>query len=187
MTLWGLDGPLVYLAIMLAAIVEGEIAYVAASALVAHGRLHPLGVILAGATGAAIGDQLYFYALRGRLARWVGRFPSIKRRAEPLVGRVRRHETAMVLMIRFAPGLRVAIAAACAYANVPALKFTLLNSASALVWSVVLMALIAWAGPTYLAAIGLDGWKGALLMGAVVIALLRAAGWLERRAMATPG
>lgn len=186
MTIWGLDGPLVYLAILLAAIVEGEIAYVAASALVAHGRLHPLGVILAGAAGAAIGDQIYFYALRGRLARWLGRFPSVTRRAEPLVERVRRHESAMVLMIRFAPGLRVAIAAACAYADVPALKFTLLNGASALVWSAVLLALIAWAGPTCLAALGLDGWKGALLMGAAVILLMRAAGWLERRSMASP-
>ncbi len=180
----GLHGPLVYAAILLAAIVEGEVAYVAAAALVAHGRLDPTAVILAGAAGAAIGDQLYFYVLRGRLARWVGRFPSLERRAGPLVARVRRHETAMVLMIRFAPGLRVAIAAACAYAEVPALKFTVLNTVTALIWSVALMALIAWAGPAYLSAFGLDGWKGALLVGAVIIVLFRAVGWFERRAMA---
>ncbi len=183
----GMHGPLVYAAILLAAVVEGEVAYVAAAALVAHRRLNPLAVMLSGAAGAAIGDQLYFYLLRGRLARWVGRFPSIERRARPLVTRVRRHETAMVLMIRFAPGLRIAIAAACAYAEVPPLKFTILNSVTALVWSVVLMALIAWAGPTYLAAFGLDGWKGALLVGVLIIVLFRAAGWLERRALASTG
>ncbi|MEP6593084.1 MAG: VTT domain-containing protein [Acidobacteriota bacterium] len=183
----GIHGPLVYAAILIAAIVEGEVAYVAAAALVAHGRLNPLGVMLAGAAGAAIGDQLYFYVLRGRLARWVGRFPSIERRARPLVARVRRHESAMVLMIRFAPGLRIAIAAACAYAEVPPLKFSILNSVTALVWSVVLMALIAWVGPTYLAAYGLDGWKGALLVGVLIIVLFRAAGWLERRALASTG
>ena len=68
-------GPLVYLAILLAAAVEGEVAYVAAAALVAHGVLDPAGVIVAGTFGAAIGDQFYFYLLRGRLARWVARFP----------------------------------------------------------------------------------------------------------------
>ena len=67
----------------------------AASALVAQGQLNPIGVIAAGATGAAIGDQFYFYLLRRRLPRWMGRFPRLARRAEPLVGRVRKHQTAI--------------------------------------------------------------------------------------------
>jgi membrane protein DedA with SNARE-associated domain len=181
--LQALDGPLVYVGVLLAAIVEGEIAYVAAATLVAHGRLNPAGVILAGAIGAAVGDQFYFYLLRGRLPRWAARFPAVERRAKPLVARVRRHEAAMVLLIRFAPGLRVTIAAACAYAGVAPLKFSILNSVTALIWAVVLMALVAWVGPTYLASLGLSGWKGALAMGVLVVALFRTAGWLERRAM----
>jgi membrane protein DedA with SNARE-associated domain len=179
-----LDGPFVYLAIMVAAAVEGEIAYVAACALVAHGRLNPAGVIASGAMGAALGDQFYFYLLRGRLARWVARFPSIARRAEPLVEHVRRRDALMVLLIRFAPGLRVAIAAACAYAEVRPLTFTLLNFTTAIVWAIVLMVLVGWLGPAFFSRVGLAGWKGAVLMGVVILALFRVAGWAERRAMA---
>jgi membrane protein DedA with SNARE-associated domain len=182
-----LDGHLVYLAILIAAIVEGEVAYVTAAALVANGHLNAVGVIIAGASGAAIGDQFYFYLLRGRLTRWVGRFPALARRAEPLVARVRRHDSAMVLLIRFAPGLRVAIAAACAYADVSPVKFSVLNSVTAVIWAVSLMGLVAWVGPTYLRAIGLSGWKGALLMGLWVIVLFRVAGRLERRALTPRG
>ncbi len=80
-----LAGPLPYFGILVAAIVEGEVTYVAASALVAQGQLNPIGVIAAGATGAAIGDQFYFYLLRGRLPRWVGHFPALARRARAFV------------------------------------------------------------------------------------------------------
>jgi membrane protein DedA with SNARE-associated domain len=168
---------------VLAAIVEGEIAYVAASTLVAQGHLNPLGVVLAGTVGAALGDQAYFYAFRGRLARWVARYPTLQRRAAPLVERVRRHDSLMVLLIRFAPGLRVALAAACAYVEVSPLKFSLLNSITALVWAVLLLALVAWVGPTYLGRIGLSGWRGALLMGVFIIVLFKVVGRYERHSI----
>ena len=66
-----------YAGLTLAAIVEGEVAYIAAATLVAEGHLYPLGVLLAGALGASIGDQTYFYIFRGRLPRWMARVPSL--------------------------------------------------------------------------------------------------------------
>lgn len=162
-----------YTGVVVAAIVEGEIAYVAACALVAAGDLNPLGVILAGAVGAAVGDQAYFYVFRGRLARRMARFPTLERRTLPLVGLARRRATAMVLLIRFAPGLRVAIAAACAYVDVSPLRFSILNSVTAVIWAAALLALVGWAGPAGLARVGLGGWKGALLMGLVVLAVFK--------------
>jgi membrane protein DedA with SNARE-associated domain len=179
-----LDSPIVYFGILIAAMVEGEVAYVAASALVAHGRLSSVGVIMAGATGAAIGDQFYFYLLRGRLTRWMTRIPALHRRAAPLVGRVKRHDSAMVLLIRFAPGLRVTLAAACAYAGVSAVKFSVLDSVSAVIWALTVMGLVVWVGPTGFAMIGLSGWKAAALSGAIVVALIYLAGRFERRALA---
>jgi membrane protein DedA with SNARE-associated domain len=92
----------------------------------------------------------------------------------------------MVLMLRFAPGLRVAIAAACAYANVPPLLFSVLNGITAAVWAIGVMALVAWVGPTYLASLGLSGWKGALLMGIIVVLVFKIAGRVERKTMASP-
>src|SRR3954465_12755994 len=128
-----------YLGVLLAAIVEGEIAYIAASTLVAQGQLDAVGVLVSGAIGAAIGDQAYFYVFRGRLPRWMARYPSLQLKAAPLLARVRRHESPMVLLIRFAPGLRIALAAACAWVDVSPWKFSVLNLLSAFVWAVIML------------------------------------------------
>src|SRR5262245_26131623 len=157
MTEW-IGGASIYLGILVAAAVEGEIAFVAASTMVWRGLLNPAGVVLAGATGAALGDQFYFYLLRGRLHRWLKSFPRVTRAASALAAVVRRHATLMVLAIRFSPGLRIALAAACAYAGVPALKFTALDALSSLVWAAALLALVAYLGPRYLSALGISGW-----------------------------
>jgi len=170
-----------YAGILVAAIVEGEIAYIAAATLVAQGALNPIGVLVCGAIGAAIGDQFYFYLFRGRLPRWIARFPSLEQRAMPLIGRVRRHGSLMAAMIRFAPGLRIALAAACAWVGVPPLKFSVLNLLAAFLWATLLLVVVAWLGPTFLARYGLGGWKGALLVGFVIFLLFKALGRYERR------
>jgi membrane protein DedA with SNARE-associated domain len=175
-----------YSGILLAAIVEGEIAFIAAATLVAQGRLSPVGVLLSGALGAAIGDQTYFYLFRGRLPRWVARYPSLARKAAPLVDRVRRHRTLMVLLIRFAPGLRIALASACAWVDVPPLRFSLLNLLAAFVWASALLLLVGWFGPTVLAPLGLGGWKGALVVGMIVLGLFSLLGRQERRVLERP-
>src|SRR3954471_24395248 len=100
-TLPGMAILLPYVAIVLAAIVEGEIAYLTAVALVAQGHLNPFGVVASGTVGAALGDQAWFYLFRGRLPRWMARYPAIARKAAPLIGPVRRHSSLMVLVIRF--------------------------------------------------------------------------------------
>ena len=182
----GLSDLLPYCGVLIAASVEGEIVYIGAAALVAQGLLNPVGVLVSGAVGAAIGDQAYFYAFRGRLPRWVARYPSLQERAAPLLGRVRRHDSFMVLLIRFAPGLRIAIAAACAWADVSPRKFSVLNLLSAFVWASALLVLVGWFGPNYLAYFGLEGWKGALVIGLAVIGLLRVFGSCQRRAMERP-
>jgi membrane protein DedA with SNARE-associated domain len=173
-----------YWGILVAAIVEGEITYIAAAALVAQGRLNAFGVVVAGAIGATIGDQLFFYVFRGRLPRWMARFPSLERKTRPLLDLVRRHAALMVLMIRFAPGLRIGIAAACASANISPLRFSVLNLVSAFAWATGLMILVGWLGPAYLAQYGLAGWKGAALIGLVVLVLFKVLGALEARAIA---
>jgi membrane protein DedA with SNARE-associated domain len=179
----GLQALWPYAGVLLAAIIEGEIAYLAAAALVAQGELNAFGVFMSGAFGASIGDQMYFYLFRGRLPRWVARFPSLQERTAPLVDRVRRHAALAVLMIRFSPGLRVALAAACAWVDVSPRLFSLLNLLSSFVWAAVLLVLVGWFGPTVLASFGLDGWKGAAVIGIVLLALFKAFGSYERRAL----
>ena len=173
-----------YWGVLLAAIVEGEIAYIGAAALVAQGRLHALPVLLAGTVGAAVGDQAYFYVFRGRLPRWLARYPSLQQKASPLIERVRRHASLMVLLIRFAPGFRVALAAACAAVDMSPPKFSLLNVLSAFVWASVLLVLVGWLGPTYLARFGLGGWKGAFAVGLLILSVFKVLSSYERRALA---
>ena len=168
----------VYVGITIAAALEGEITFVGAAALVSQGMLDPVAVIAAGAIGAALGDQFYFYVFRGcfgglrtgPLSRWLGRKPALAARGAQLVELVRRHDTAMVLAIRFAPGLRIALAAACAYAGVRPLKLSVLNGIASVVWAVLMLWLVAYLGPAMLERVGIGGWLGTLISAAAILA-----------------
>lgn len=170
-----------YAGVFVAAIVEGEITYIAAAALVAEGVLNPIPVLVAGALGASAGDQAYFYLFRRRLSRWAGRYPAIQRAAAPFLVHVRRNDALVPMLIRFAPGLRIALAMACAWVDVPAAKFSLLNLLSSFVWAVLLLAGVAWLGPTFLERFGLGGWKGAVVVGLLLAGLLNVLAARERR------
>jgi membrane protein DedA with SNARE-associated domain len=162
-------GALAYVAIYLAAIVEGEIVFVTASILVATGQLERLPVLLSGALGAATGDQMYFYALRGRISGWLSRFRPIAARQEAIVARVERHRSLMILALRFAPGLRIAIAAACAYARVPRLQFSVLNLIAAFAWATLLLTLVSHVGPRALGHFGLSGMWSAIVPALLIV------------------
>jgi membrane protein DedA with SNARE-associated domain len=174
-------GGLAYLVVFIAAVLEGELVFVMASVLVGRGDLHPLGVLIAGALGGSTGDQFFYYALRGRLHRWLDRFPSIARHQRAVVARVMRHSTIMVLACRFLPGLRVAISAACAYGGVSPLKFSSLNLISGLVWASAIMSVVAWGGPAAMAWVGLKGWWAIAVPAAMIVLFFR---WLGKASTA---
>jgi membrane protein DedA with SNARE-associated domain len=174
-------GGLAYVVVFIAAVLEGEVVFVTASILVGQGVLNPLGVLIAGALGGSTGDQFWFYALRGRLHRWLQRFPRIARRQRVVVARVKANSTMMVLACRFLPGLRVAIPAACAYAGVRPLVFSALNLVSAFVWAGAIMSTVAWGGPTALARIGLKGWWAVAVPGVMIVLFFR---WLGKASTA---
>lgn len=172
-------GPLAYAAIFVAAMIEGEVMFIAASVLVAAGKLNAVGVMTFGALGAAAGDQLYFYAFRGRIAGWLTRSRKIAARHSAIVSRVQRHQSLMILAIRFLPGLRIAISAACAYGNVSPIRFSTLNLVGAFAWAIVLMTLVSRAGPHVLQYLGVSGIWGAIFAGALVILFVW---WISRDA-----
>jgi membrane protein DedA with SNARE-associated domain len=164
-----LAGPLAYAAVYIAAIVEGEIVFIAAAVLVAAGTLNPLAVVIVGALGAATGDQIWFYALRGRVAGWLTRVRPVAARQTSIVARVQRHQSLMILAIRFAPGLRIAITAACAYAKVSPLRFSALNLIAAFVWAAVILTIVSRIGPGALQHAGVRGIWGAVVPGVVIL------------------
>src|SRR5580765_3082128 len=122
-----------YIPVFLFPIIEGEIYYIAMCVAASQGKIAWQGVLCAGALGGAIGDQFWFYLLRGRI-HWLDRFPRLARYREAVSDRVHANEGIMILASRFLPGLRTAIPVACAYASVRPLKFTALNLVSAFAW-----------------------------------------------------
>jgi membrane protein DedA with SNARE-associated domain len=165
----------IYLSIVFFAILEGEIYYSAMCAKVMAGDLAWFPVMVAGALGGAAGDQLWFYVLRGRI-HWFDRYPRLARYRARISAHVHSHETAMILVSRFLPGLRTAIPVACAYANVRPVKFSLLNLVSAFAWAGAIM-LFVRGGSRTLGAFGLDAWWGPFIPAALVILFFR---WLSR-------
>jgi membrane protein DedA with SNARE-associated domain len=168
-------GGLAYLAIYLAAIIEGEVVFIAATVLVSMGRLNLYGVLTAAALGGASGDQIVFFVLRGRLRPLLARFPTVARRQDAIVARVQRRSAVIILMSRFLPGLRIAIPAACAYAGIPGAKYSTLNLISAIAWASSIMFVVAWLGPNASARLGLSGWWGLLIPAVLVLIFFR---WL---------
>ena len=178
MSLLHAGGLAAYLAVFVATVIEGEVVFVAATVLVHAGRLDAVGVYAAAALGGSLGDQLYFYALRGRLQWLLDRFPRMNKRRDLVIAQVREHASAMILACRFLPGLRIAIPAACACANVSARRFTTLSLVSSLAWAAAVMSLVGWLGPSSLAELGWTGWWTPLVPAALVVAF---AAWLGRR------
>ena len=123
---WNTPECFAYLTIVFFAFVEGEIYYSKVCADAMAGKLNWAGVWCAGALGGSLGDQFWFYLLRGRI-HWLDRYPRLAKYRDAVSARVHSHETLMILSGRFLPGLRTAIPVACAYANVQPLKFSTLN------------------------------------------------------------
>lgn len=165
----------IYLTIFVMAILEGEIYYSAMCARAMNGDLAWFPVMVAGALGGAAGDQFWFYALRGR-THWLDRYPRLAAFRETVSARVHSHETGMVLLSRFLPGLRTAIPIACAYAGMRRLKFSALNLVSAFAWAGAIMLLVR-GGSRTLSAFGLNAWWGPFIPALVVILFFR---WLGR-------
>jgi len=172
-----LTGPFAYAAVYVAAILEGEVVFVAAAVLVAAGKLSAPAVMMFGALGAATGDQLFFYAFRGRIAGWMTRSRRVAARHASIVSRVQRHQSLMILAIRFLPGLRIAITAACAYGNVSPLRFSTLNLIGAFAWAFVLLMLVSHVGPGVLHYAGIHGIWAAIVPAGLLILFVW---WLSR-------
>jgi membrane protein DedA with SNARE-associated domain len=138
-------------------------------------------VLTAGALGGASGDQLWFYLLRGRI-HWLDRYPRLARYRDRVMTHVQRHESGLVLVSRFLPGLRTAIPIACAYANVNPVKFSALNLVSAFAWAAAIMAFIK-GGATTLDAFGLNTWWGPFIPAILIVLFFR---WLGRPSRHAP-
>jgi membrane-associated protein len=115
----------------------GETVVVTGGTLAATGNLSLLGVILAGAIGAVIGDSAAY---------WLGRAGGvpIRRFFARLAGHdrvlaaermVQRRGPVLVFVGRFLPGIRLAINLSCGAGQMAYKRFIIFDSLGALVWS----------------------------------------------------
>jgi membrane protein DedA with SNARE-associated domain len=163
--------PLAYLGVFIAAAVEGEAVFVAASLAVATGGLSFAGVLVAGALGASTGDQFFFFAFRGPMRHWLDRVPSLRRRGDAVAAKVRRHSILLAASCRFLPGLRIAIPVACAGAGVSPLIFSPISVLASFVWAAAILTLVGSAGPAAMHNLGLArNW--ALGLSAIAVLLV---------------
>ncbi|MEP7117555.1 MAG: VTT domain-containing protein [Acidobacteriota bacterium] len=167
-----------YFGVLVAAAVEGEVVFVGASALVAFGCLHPLGVMLSGALGAAIGDQFMFFAARAGVSRWLSRSD---RPRSGLLAWVQGHQLMAAFAVRFAPGLRLTLTALCVAAGVSPRRFCIANGVSSLLWAAVVMGAVAYGGPWLLGEAGLGPRFSAVVVAVSALAVLATlTPWLRR-------
>jgi membrane protein DedA with SNARE-associated domain len=125
-----------YVALLVGTFLEGETVLILAGFAAHLGYLSLPWVILVAFIGTLSGDQLFFYLGRRNsqfiLARhlvWQGRLDRVQRLFE-------RYQTLLILGFRFLYGLRTITPFALGRSGVPPGYFFLLNTFSALVWSV---------------------------------------------------
>jgi membrane protein DedA with SNARE-associated domain len=181
---------LIYAGIFIAAAVEGEMVFVAASVSVALGHLDFWGVLIAGALGGSAGDQFFFYAFRGPFKEFMERFPRLARKRNALGRLVETYAIPLAAACRFLPGLRIAIPAACAATSIPAPLFTMISVFSSVGWAAAILGLVGGAGPNALNRLGMArNWAlgaSALIVLAIFIVLGRITLGAERRAENDP-
>jgi membrane protein DedA with SNARE-associated domain len=181
---------LIYLGIFLAAAVEGEVVFVAASVSVALGHLDRWAVLVAGALGGSVGDQCFFYAFRGPLRPFLDRFPGLANKRKAIGRLIEEYAIPLTAACRFLPGLRIAIPAACAQSSLPAPLFSAISLLSAFGWAAAILGLITGAGPAALHRLGMArNWAlgaSAIVVLGLFIALGRITLGAERRAQHGP-
>jgi len=128
-----------YIAVFVGALLEGETILVMAGFAAHAGYLNLALVILIAALGGFFGDQFFFTLGRLRGRQIMARFPSIAAQSARVERLVLRHQTWLVIGVRFMYGLRVAGPLLLGVSHVlPPLRFAALNLVGALLWGTLI-------------------------------------------------
>ncbi len=140
----------------LGALFEGETILVLAGLAANRGYLWWPVVVLLGALGGFIGDQIYFFIGRKYGAHVLARFTSLRTGAAHVEALIARYPHWVVIGVRFTYGLRIAGPMAIGMSKMHWMQFAMLNALGAIVWS------SAWVGLGYVAGTALEAAIGNL-------------------------
>lgn len=156
--------------------IPGETALIAAAVLARpeHDRYSLTSVILVGAAGAIVGDNVGYVLGRvgGRklLERWDFTARYARKVLPPSERFFKRHGSKTVFFGRFIALLRVTSAWLAGISHMPWWKFFAWNAAGGIVWATGISLLAYWAGKAVAEAVGRYGLFGAL--GLVVVGVI---------------
>ena len=124
-----------YLLIFIGTFAEGETLLLLGGYFAHRGYLDLYGVMATAFVAAVCGDQVFFHVGRRHAGKLFERFPHLHDKVRIAVHRAERHQTAIVLCMRFLWGLRIAVPVAMGMTRMNAQKFFWLNLFSAAVWA----------------------------------------------------
>ena len=145
-----------YLAVLLAALLQGQAVLVLAGFLAHQGHLDVGAVLLAAFAGGSAGDQLLFWFGRASGSRLQERSATLARAGDRVGTLLRRHDAALILGVRFMYGLRIAGPIAMGALGVSPRRFAVFNLLGAAAWALLV------GGAGYLSGHALEAWLGDL-------------------------
>ena len=127
-----------YLAVFIGSVLEGETILLLAGFAAHRGYLSfPLVVGLA-FCGGALGDLIFFFLGHHYGRSIVERFPRLKPRMEQVNRLIHRFHSAVIIMVRFMYGLRIAGPVVIGASGVKPWRFVVFNLVGAAIWAVLL-------------------------------------------------
>jgi membrane protein DedA with SNARE-associated domain len=139
-----------YWAVGLFCFLEGETVLVMAGFACRLGHLDLVSVIAVAAVCGWAGDQAFFWIGRVFGPQTISRWPSIGRHAARVQELIERYADWVILLVRFAYGLRIAGPVLIGTSKVGVWRFAAFNGISAVIWATV----VAGAGWAFGAALG---------------------------------
>lgn len=126
-----------YLAILLITFIEGETIVILAGIAAHLGFLELHWVIVTAIVGSVSGDQTWYYVGRHWGPKIIARRLSWQEGAQKVYRHLERHQYWLILTFRFYYGFRNVTPFAIGSAQIPRMRFFVLNVIGAVVWAIV--------------------------------------------------
>lgn len=121
--------------VLAGSMLEGETVLLLAGYAAHRGYLDFSAVVAVATLGAMIGDQVWFALGRRQGTHLIERRPWLGDKTRRALFLIERHSVKILLAMRFAWGLRIALPIAVGMTHIPWQRFLLLNLFSALLWA----------------------------------------------------
>jgi membrane protein DedA with SNARE-associated domain len=124
-----------YPLLALGCLLEGETVLALAGFAAHQGHLSLVTVVLIAAIAGFVGDQVFFWLGRRHGPEMLARFPSITRQADRVHRLIERWHGWVIVLVRFAYGLRIAGPVLIGTSGVGPWRFALFNAIGAAIWA----------------------------------------------------